>query len=48
MRWRKIVLWTTVRFITGLIHAPIRRLFDEQVPGDGRAACSEAVHWPQE
>jgi hypothetical protein len=39
---------TAIRFITSPVHVPIRRLFKEKTPSDGKSACTEAMHRPHD
>jgi uncharacterized protein involved in outer membrane biogenesis len=39
---------TAIRFITSPVHVPIRRLFKEKTPTDGKSACAEAMHRPHD
>ena len=38
------VIGTAIRFLTSPIHVPIRRLFKEKLPADGKTACTKAMH----
>jgi len=39
---------TAIRFIASPVHVPIRRLFKEKAPADGKSACTEAMHRPHD